>query len=230
MVALANIKSSFLEELHLDALPRAAKGAFARCTSLTFFSSGGWYLAGGTALALQTGHRQSVDLDFFTVEKTFDEKKVAEQINQEEMSWKTTSLSRGTIYGEFKGAKMSLIAYPFFQPAKPMRQAGTVSLLALADIAAMKIVAISQRGRKRDFVDLYWLCQHVQPLLESINGAQDQYTVRQNPSHLIKSLIYFADAEDDPMPEIFFQATWAEVKKFFRTEIKKIAIDLLGLN
>ena len=224
------MKLPILEELHLDSLPRAARAAFVRCTSLPLFSSGGWYLAGGTALALQAGHRQSVDLDFFTARKTFDEKKVAEQISKEETSWETTSLGRNTIYGEFKGAKMSLIAYPFFRPAKPMRQVGTVSLLAIADIAAMKIVAISQRGRKRDFLDLYWLCLHAQPLLESVKGAQEQYTVPQNPSHLLKSLTYFADAEDDPMPAIFFKATWVEVKKFFQTEIKKIAVDLLGLN
>lgn len=229
MVTLSQVKSLVSEGLHLDALPRAARGAFTRCVSLLFFSSSGWYLAGGTALALQAGHRQSVDLDFFTTEKTFDEKQVAEQISNEETSWKTTSLSRGTIYGEFKGAKMSLIAYPFFRPAKPMCRAGTVSLLALSDIATMKIVAISQRGRKRDFIDLYWLCLHVQPLLENIRGAQEQYTVRQNPSHLLKSLTYFADAEDDPMPEIFFKATWAEVKKFFQVETKKIALELLGL-
>ena len=118
---------------------------------------------------------------------------------------------------------MSLIAYPFFTPAEKISKFGTVSLLAIGDIAIMKIVAISQRGKKRDFFDLYWICNNVVSLQESILKVDKQYSVRQNPTHILKSLVYFQDAEDDPEPEIYFKATWKEVKKFFSREISIIA-------
>ncbi|OHA16631.1 MAG: hypothetical protein A3C79_01430 [Candidatus Taylorbacteria bacterium RIFCSPHIGHO2_02_FULL_45_28] len=193
-----------------------------------FFSTGGWYLAGGTALALQVGHCKSVDLDFFTTEKSFDEKKAEETLSMLG-AWKTTSLSPGTIFGEIDGAKISLIAYPFVTFSKPFLKIGTVSLVRPEDIAAMKIVAICQRGKKRDFIDLYWISLHVQDLMKSIESAQLQYSVKQNPSHVLKSLVYFEDAEDDPTPEIYFEVSWKVVKEFFRKEVQRITKSLINL-
>ena len=106
---------------------------------------------------------------------------------------------------------------------------GTVSLVKPEDIAAMKIVAISQRGKKRDFFDLYWISHNIQNLTKSIESAQDQYQVKQNLTHVLKSLVYFEDAEDDPMPDIYFKATWKEVKSFFIDQIPKITRDLVDL-
>lgn len=185
-------------------------------------------MAGGTALALQAGHRRSVDLDFFTAQKTFDEKKIEESFSNRG-EWVTTSLSEGTVYGEFFGGKISLISYPFFRPARPMPAFGTVAMLAPADIAVMKIVAISQRGKKRDFFDLYWLCRNVRPLGDIIASVNQQYIVRQNPAHILKSLVYFSDAEDDPDPVIFFDADWKRVKDFFRGEVAAVAKKLMKL-
>lgn len=189
---------------------------------MPIFSRQDWYLAGGTALALQAGHRQSADLDFFTKRGKFDEKKI-EEILSAEGEWITTAISEGTLYGEFFGGKISFISYPFFKPAKPMLTFGNVSLLALPDIAVMKIIAISQRGRKRDFFDLFWLCENTQPLSDIIVNVNRQYAVRQNLAHILKSLVYFEDAESDPEPEIYFKADWRQVKKFFRKEVPVIA-------
>lgn len=214
--------------LYLNALPAITSRAFLRCTTMPLFANGEWYLAGGTALALQVGHRQSVDLDFFTPERTFDEQKTEVGLQATEM-WETSSRSDGTLYGTFARAKMSLIAYPFFKPALATLKIGTVNLLRPQDIAAMKIVAISQRGRKRDFVDLYWLSKNIQPLAESFEHALAQYTARQNPSHMVKSMVYFEDAEQDPMPTLLFNATWENIKKYFQTEVPQIAKKLIGL-
>jgi len=223
------IDQKLLEQLYLEILPLKTKKAFLQCIENSFFSSDKWYLAGGTALALQVGHRKSVDLDFFTTVKSFDEKKVEETLSLSGV-WQTTSLTRATVYGELDGAKMSLIAYPFFTPMKPLLQIGHVSLIKPEDIAAMKIIAVCQRGKKRDFFDLYWLSLHTQDLKKSIEFAQNQYSVKQNPNHILKSLVYFEDAEDDPMPEINFKASWEEVKGFFNTEIKRITTELLRLS
>ena len=150
--------------LHLDALPEITKKAFLKCIETPFFSEQSWYLAGGTALAIQVGHRKSVDLDFFTPLKSFDEKKVEETLSTIS-NWKTTSIDRATVYGEFDGAKMSLISYSFFQIAKPFLKIKNVSVVTPPDIAAMKVTAISQRGKKRDFFDLYWY-GYIHPIRE----------------------------------------------------------------
>ena len=116
MVTHSKIKlEKILKELYFETLPASTKKAFLYCVNMPFFSSGHWYLAGGTALALKARHRKSVDLDFFTLYKSFDEKKIEKELSKDG-NWQTTSLDYTTVYGEFFGAKMSLIAYPFFKP------------------------------------------------------------------------------------------------------------------
>lgn len=206
------------DQLFFDALPKAAVLALKKCSEMDFFSQNNWYLAGGTALALQSGHRRSYDLDFFTESKFFDEKKIEKNLN-DSGEWITNSISKGTVYGVFSETKMSFISYPYFKPAEKMHNFGTVSLLSPSDIAVMKIIAISQRGKKRDFFDLYWICQNVESLYNSISKVRAQYSVNQNLTHILKSLVYFNDAETDPDPEVYFKANWKEVKNFFTKEI-----------
>jgi predicted nucleotidyltransferase component of viral defense system len=111
-----------------------------------------------------------------------------------------------------------------------MRSLGMVSLLSPSDIAVMKIVAISQRGKKRDFFDLYWLSRNIQPLHDSILKANKQYSINQNLTHILKSLVYFEDAEQDPEPEIYFKASWKAVKSFFRKEVVDITNKIIKLD
>lgn len=218
------------ENLHFNRLPPATAKAFKKCSSESFFSASDWYLAGGTALALQVGHRESVDLDFFTSRKKFDEVSVERELLAIG-GWETTFREAGTVYGVFSGAKMSLISYPFFVPEKPFLQCGSVHILQPEDIAVMKIIAISQRGRKRDFIDLYWYAHNREPIGAVLRRVVAQYPGQNhNIPHFIKSLTYFADAESDPMPNLFFTVTWNEVKKFFQAETVKAARELLGIN
>jgi hypothetical protein len=227
MVLAGKVKKD-ISTFYFDILPKETLHALKKCAETSLFLKGDWYLAGGTALALQAGHRRSVDLDFFTERKNFDEKKIEELLNNQG-GWVTTSLSKGTLYGEFLGAKMSLITYPFFTPAMPMRKYGAVSIITPLDVAVMKTIAISQRGKKRDFFDLFWICQNIQPLSLIISQVHKQYSVRQNLAHILKSLVYFEDAESDPAPEIFFKASWSEVKSFFKREVPAIAKKLMRL-
>lgn len=186
-----------------------------------------WYLAGGTALALQVGHRTSQDLDFFNP-KEFSAASLIKKFPSHD--WKTTVLREGTIYGRLLGAKVSFIFYPFFKPRQPFLSYGSVRIMHEKDIAVMKIVAISQRGTKRDFVDLYWYCQNREPLLHVVQRLEEQYpNSAHNYHHVVKSLTYFEDAEADPMPKIFFNASWEEIKEFFRGEMPLVARDFLGL-
>lgn len=215
--------------LLLDSLPDATRKAFLSCAKLDFLSREGWYLAGGTALALQVGHRISVDLDFFTSERDFDTERIERHLS-EQGEWATTLREKGTLYGLFQGAKMSFIAYPSFRPVDDGVRYQTIYLLSPRDIAVMKIVAVSQRGKKRDFFDLFWLAHHGTPLKEAILGALEQYgDQQQSLPHFLKSLVYFADAEDDPTPEIFFQANWQMVKEYFETNVPTLTKELLRL-
>lgn len=213
---------------HLDILPRKTKKAFETLAQQNWLSKSDWYLAGGTALALQTGHRSSLDLDFFLPKTDFKINNVLKHFSK--LDWKTKVAKEGTIYGELLEAKVSFIAYPFFVPQCHPLWYGNLRILASPDIAVMKMIAISQRGRKRDFFDLYWYVKHSEPLGEIFNRLDVQYpTVEHNYHHLLKSLSYFVDAENDPTPKIFFKASWREVKTFFRKEAVRLSKKLLGL-
>ncbi len=211
---------------HLEALPTAARRALERLSTSDWLNDSAWYLAGGTALTLQVGHRTSVDLDFFLPKNEFNLIDILQHFS--EPDWITDIARENTIYGQFLGAKVSFIAYPFFVPKQTYLQYGQIKVLQSRDIGVMKIIAISQRGRKRDFLDLYWLCQNIQPLREFIRLLPEQYpSVSHDLHHIIKSLVYFDDAENDPTPNLNFQADWRLIKKFFQEETKKLAKELL---
>lgn len=224
MVARTQIRE--LENPHIECLPKQSQAAL-RFLSTSQSLSDDWYLAGGTALALQAGHRRSVDLDFFTQKGSFKED-ILERRLVATQKWKTSFREEGTLYGELMQAKVSFIAYPFFLPSRTRLRIGSVRLLTKEDIAVMKIIAVSQRGRKRDFVDLYWYCRNVEPLASLLKRAPQQYPGQEeNMPHFLKSLVYFDDAESDPMPTLYFQTSWKAIKAFFRKEVTSIAKEIL---
>ena len=213
----------------IDALPADTRKALEYLSKQEWLGSSDLYLAGGTALALKAGHRSSVDLDFFMPHKNFNINTVLEQLSCPE--WKTDIEEDGTIYGTLFGAKVSFIGYSFFKPVLPFDFYGKIKVLLPEDIGVMKIVAVSQRGRKRDFIDLFWLCKNTKPLLEFARCLPNQYpSVAHDFHHVIKALVYFADAENDPMPNLNFKTDWQSVKKFFEEETKKIASKLLEID
>ncbi len=213
---------------HFSTLPLNTKKALDFLFSQKWLDEPDWYLAGGTALALQTGHRKSVDLDFFTSKKDFNNTNLLKHF-VDNKNWKTTINQEGTVYGELLGAKVSFIAYPFFISNQPLIKYGAVNIIQPIDIAVMKIIAISQRGSKRDFFDLFWCAKNIEPLEKTIKRLKRQYpSVAHDYHHILKSLVYFADAENDPVPEINFKASWSEIKIFFIKEIPKLALKLIA--
>lgn len=95
---------------HDDILPRNTKKALLFLAQQKWLKKSRWYLAGGTALALHEGHRQSLDLDFFIDQKDFSINKVISRFSKDIL---TTNIAReGTIYGSLFNAKVSFIAYP----------------------------------------------------------------------------------------------------------------------
>lgn len=214
--------------LRFDVVPHEAKEALDLFSKQAWIGESGWYLAGGTALALTVGHRKSVDLDFFTTKPAFKAISVLREFSGNS-DWRTTYEEDDTIYGELRGTKLSFIAYPFFLPKQSFIRYGFVNILQPLDVAVMKIVAISQRGTKRDFFDLYWCSNNLEPLLDIIKRVPEQYpSTAHNYHHILKSLVYFDDAENDPDPDIRFEASWKHVKGFFTKEVPAIAEKVIG--
>lgn len=211
--------------LSFSHIPASTKKAINLLLKLEWIKND-WYLTGGTALTLQFNHRASVDLDFFTHHKDFDTAFISTALFP--YKWVITRTDKGTLYGELGGTKISFISYPYFIPKQPFITHGNINILDARDIAVMKIIAISQRGKKRDFFDLYWYISHKEPLTDIIKRVAVQYpNLKHNYHHIIKSLLFFEEAEEDPEPQIFFDADWNKVKQYFLKIVPEIADKIL---
>ena len=212
---------------HYKTLPNYTKKALDFLSKEEWLKKSSWYLAGGTALALQIGHRKSLDLDFFTTDKNFENEELLEKFAGND-NWEVEMNRKNTIYGKLLDTKISFIAYPFFIPKQDFLWHGSIRVLHKIDIAVMKITAISQRGRKRDFFDLYWCANNIEPLEQIIKRLKAQYpSVAHDYHHILKSLVYFEDAESDPEPVIYFDSSWRKVKRFFIKEVPQIALRIM---
>jgi len=100
-----------------------------------------------------------------------------------------------------------------------------LNIADVKDIAPMKLAAISDRGIKRDFIDLYFIIavEKLFTLQEILNLYDQKFEVlNQNKAHILKSLIYFDDADKGPMPQMLKEVSWIKVKKFFELETKHL--------
>jgi len=186
------------------------------------------YMAGGTALALQIGHRFSYDFDFFTP-KEFDENMMLQRIKKLIPEFKLERKEWRTILGYIKESRFSLFyySYPFLFKTNNFLGA---DIADIKDITAMKIAAISDRGVKKDFIDLYFIIKKEKIL--SLENALEIYdkkfeTLAQNKLHILKSLQYFSDAEESEMPKMIKSVSWPEVKSFFKKEVKVLSEEIL---
>ncbi len=186
------------------------------------------YMAGGTALALQISHRFSYDFDFFTP-KEFDENMMVQRIKELMPDFELERKEWRTILGYIKESRFSLFFYSYPLLFKTDNFLGA-DIADIRDIAAMKIAAISDRGVKKDFIDLYFILEKEKIL--SLEKALELYdkkfeTLKQNKLHILKSLQYFIDAEESEMPKMIKPISWPDVKSFFKKEVKIFSEKLL---
>jgi hypothetical protein len=182
----------------------------------------GFYLAGGTALALHYGHRRSVDFDFFRADP-FDERELIHSLDRQFGSVERLSSGEQTTYIRILGVTISFfqLPYPLIEPAKTTPWA--FGLASLADLAAMKLEAIAGRGSRKDFVDLFWLCTTEMSLDEVLRYFDRKYpSQRVDMYHRLRSLSYFDDAENQPMPDMLRAVDWKDIRKFFIRESKRL--------
>jgi len=184
----------------------------------------GFYLAGGTGLALQLGHRVSEDLDFFTAIE-FDPVSLARRLEQRS-GYSETLVSKGTLYCRIAGVKLSFLHYPV--PLRfPTAEYRSVTVADWRDILAEKYKTLSQRGSRRDFYDVH-ACFTLRTLsvAEAIAIFKDRFSrTGINYQHVLKSLTWFVDADAEPDPRLLIRTDWAEVKRFFESHAAEFAKD-----
>lgn len=177
----------------------------------------GFYLAGGTALALYYGHRKSVDIDLFTNE-AFGTKQLLEKV-MHDFSYQLSFSADNTLKGVISKVKVDIIAhtYPYIQEPKAHNE---IFLVSEEDIIAMKLNAISVSGqRSKDFIDIYYALNNFS-IAEMVSLYKEKYEQR-SASHILKSLIFFDDVDLQDWPELISEPAlrWNEIKKRLEKEV-----------
>lgn len=152
-----------------------------------------FYLVGGTALALQIGHRESIDIDLFTT-KDFDVNSTLEYLEQE-YAFSLQLSAKNTLKGIIDNIFVDIISHKYPIISKPVESEG-IRMLSQEDIIAMKVNAIAGNGtRIKDFIDIYFLLKH-HSFSDIITYYKKKYSQR-NDLHAIKSLCYFGDIDQN---------------------------------
>lgn len=175
-------------------------------------------LAGGTNLALQFGHRLSVDLDLFTNESFPEQELFGELLTAFPTTIKTDE-ARNTLSLHIEGVKVDLLAhrYPLI---RPYTDESGIRFWSVEDVIAMKLGAVSGRGAKKDFWDIAELLNHFS--LDQMLGFFTEKYANSDPGYVVRSLTYFDDAEPQTDPMILNGKTWPEVKQRILQAVKEL--------
>lgn len=209
--------------MHAGALSLHAQKSLARLGNSGAVSQ--MYLVGGTALALQLGHRVSQDFDFCVKGNVLAEN-IARDLGSVGKFTVDVLEPPHTILGKFEGIKLSVFRYDY-KMLVPFVYYQNVALASVKDIAAMKLSAISGRATKRDYVDVYVIAQQYS-FEEQFSWYDKKFGVLGNNTYtLIKALGFFDDAEIDEMPEMLTPVSWEQVKSFLLAQSQRLGKKLL---
>jgi len=201
------INTSILDEKRQSHLPALAR------------VSTDFYLAGGTALALQLGHRDSIDFDFFhkgdidttiifsTLEKEFSHVPIIK--TQEAVNTLSVTIDNG-IRVSFFGYR-----YPLLKPTIPFTG---LQIAHPLDIGCMKLSAITSRASIKDYVDLYYILQDIS--LAGLLEACHKKLPTLDTALLLKSIVYTDDLVKEPiMFKPGFEITIPEIERFMKDQV-----------
>jgi predicted nucleotidyltransferase component of viral defense system len=179
-----------------------------------------FYLAGGTGLALRLGHRTSLDLDLFSSRNLLSQSDRLTLKRALETSGKVEIMDErdGTCHLRLGTTMVSLFHYPY-ELLRPAAAWNGLKIASIEDISAMKLSAVINRGSKKDFVDLYFMCRE-RKTADIFKWAKLKFPDHPNFTvQAAKALVYFEDAEKEPMPRMLKPRTWTGIKIFFEKEI-----------
>lgn len=184
------------------------------------------YLGGGTALALQLGHRKSEDLDFFIPEELNIEllMKSAQRTGEDILVLNETPAHTEFLLREIRVDFIRERITPKFPFLRIHPLAGELKMADARDIGRMKLLAIASRGSKKDFVDLFCLTRGVISLESLIALSESEHReVRYSRLLFLKGLVDFEEAEQEPDPVMIWATSWGQVKDGLTEEVRRIA-------
>jgi hypothetical protein len=177
-------------------------------------------LVGGTSLALQIGHRISVDLDFFAYNLQEDFLSIIASIKNKGYKIEIRKQSSNILIAMIDNVKVDIVNYPYPWIDNEICEKHII-MASDKDIAAMKLSAITNRGSKKDFIDLYYLLKKY-----SLEQILSFYSKKYNDGSdfmVLKSLTYFDDAEIEASPLLFDKSiAWENIKEKITSEVKKL--------
>lgn len=185
---------------------------------LPIFSSfrNDFYLAGGTALALQIGHRDSIDFDFFT-KNSFSSWELFKKLKEVFIGLEVVKVQEekdtlAVLIDE--KIKISFFGYPY-DLIKPLIKSEFINLASIEDIGAMKLSAITGRSVLKDYVDIYWILQKIS-LLNLTKFCQKKFKDL-DINLVLKSLVYFDDVIEEPIIyKNYGEVSFGEIKNYLR--------------
>jgi hypothetical protein len=183
----------------------------------------GFYLAGGTALAIHYGHRMSVDLDWFSPEPFEDGMLLAQALRNSGLNLEIEQVSPGTLHGSIQDVRVTFLQYqyPMLKSVQHWKDMDC-DLAPLEDLACMKLSAIAQRGARKDFCDLYALGKTSFSLQQMLGFYQKKFDIRDIGS-VLYGLVYFDDAESERMPRMLWKVNWRDIKKTILEWVKGVS-------
>jgi hypothetical protein len=186
------------------------------------FTDKEFYLAGGTALALQIGHRESVDFDMFSFDK-FENMDIYKRIielgfTRKDIEVLIDKLDEYTIF--IKNTRITFLRYPF--KVKNIKKEDGISFADKLSIGAMKAYALGRRGKWKDYVDLYILLREYD-IRDITNMAEDIFSSVFSEKMFFQQLCYFDDVDfsEKVVWRIENPPTDAEVRKY----LEKVVVD-----
>ena len=205
--------------LHKEAIEASTLELLAQLQAVDVLKD--FHLAGGTSLAIQMGHRLSIDLDLFT-QNDFDVNTLLEYL-EDNFQFALNLSSHNTLKGTIGDVAVDFISHKY-PLVKEILEENDVRLYAIEDIAAMKLNAIAGNGtRVKDFIDVYFILKHYS--LNDIIGFYGTKYTKRNLLHAMKSLNYFDDISSVDFPQMLLEKnlSLSKVKKTIAEQVKLLS-------
>jgi len=205
--------------MHPEAITPERKKIFDKLKNFPEF-----YLVGGTGLAMQLGHRISIDFDMFwkkdipqnllrKIRRIFEGSKIRVKVNHSEQ-----------LSVDIDGVKVDFVKYPYPLILKPIKYQG-INILKIPEIAAMKAQTLGQRITYKDYIDLYFILKNkIVSIVKIINICQKKYKDEFNARLFLEQLVCIEDVEEVKIQFLKKPVGKEKMKKFFENEIRKIKL------
>lgn len=175
-----------------------------------------FYLAGGTAVALQIGHRASIDFDMFKL-SNIQKTKISLKLKNFDINYQLLFTDSESFHILANGVKMTFFQYPFNIPTKVYFE--NIKMPDLIHLAAMKAYALGRRAKWKDYVDLYFILKDFYSLNEISSLTQKLFGELFSPKLFKQQLCYFNDIDYSEEVNYCIEPVNENTIKSFLTEL-----------